>query len=88
MVIKNINLSLDEYLNKIKPYLKDIIIILKADTSKIKLTIAINSISSNDTEGEDVMHTTSHTVKSTPYNGANEVVNALFESLLSRYQDN
>ena len=30
MVIKNIHLSLDEYLNKIKPYLKDIIIILKA----------------------------------------------------------
>ena len=69
--------------------MKDIIIDPQSsDTWKIQLTIAINSISSKDTEGEGVMHTTSHNVKFTPYNGANEVVNALFESLLSRYQDN
>ena len=44
---KNCNLSLDEYLNKIKPYLKEIIIDLQSsDTWKIQLTIAINFISS------------------------------------------
>ena len=39
---KNSNASLDEYLIKIKPYLKDIIIDLQSsDTWKIHLTIAI-----------------------------------------------
>ena len=39
---KNSNLSLDEHLIKIKPYLKDIIIDLQSsDTWKIQLTIAI-----------------------------------------------
>ena len=39
---KNNNVSLDEYLIKIKPYLKDIIIDLESsDTWKIQLTIAI-----------------------------------------------
>ena len=39
---KNSNVSLDEYLIKIKPYLKDIIIDLQSsDTWKIQLTIAM-----------------------------------------------
>ena len=47
---KNSNLSLDEYLNNIKPYLRDIITDLQSsDTWKIHLKIAINFISSNDT---------------------------------------
>ena len=46
MVIK-INLSLDEYLNKIKPYLKNIIIDPQnSNTQKIQLTVAIYFISS------------------------------------------
>ena len=49
---KNRNLSLGEYLNKIEPCLRDIIIDLQnSDTWKIQLTIAINFISSKDTEG-------------------------------------
>ena len=45
MVIKNTNLSLDEYLNKAGPYLRNIIIDLQnSDTWKIQLTIAINFI--------------------------------------------
>ena len=57
---KNSNLSLDEFLNKIKPYLRDIIIDLqRSDAWKIQLTIAINFISSKDTEEESVMHSTS-----------------------------
>ena len=46
MVIK-INLSLDEYLNKIKPYLKNIITDPQnSNTQKIQLTVAIYFISS------------------------------------------
>ena len=63
---KNNNLSLDQYLNKIKPYLKEIIIDLKSsDTWKIQLTIAINFISSKDTEGEHAMYPTSDNIKFT-----------------------
>ena len=44
---KNKNLSLDEYLNKIETYLKNIIIDFKnSDAWKIQVTIAINFISS------------------------------------------
>ena len=47
---KNRNLSLDEFLNEIEPYLRNIIIDLQnSDTSKIQLTIAISFISSKDT---------------------------------------
>ena len=53
MVIKNCDknkmLSGKEYLDEIKPYLKDIINNLRqSDTRKILLAIAINFISSND----------------------------------------
>ena len=48
---KRRNLSLGEYLNKIEPYLRDIITDLqKCDTWKIYLTITINTISSTDTK--------------------------------------
>ena len=51
------NLSLEEYLNKTKPYLRDTIIDLQEfDTWKIQLTIAINFISSKDAEEERIMH--------------------------------
>ena len=44
---KDRNLSLDEYLNKTEPYLRNIIIDLQySNTWKIKLKIAINFISS------------------------------------------
>ena len=53
---KNSNLLLDEYLNKIKPYLRDIIIDLQSsDTWKIQLTIALNFVSSKDTEDKRVI---------------------------------
>ena len=46
---RNKNLSSKEYLNKLKSYLKDIIIDLQiSGTWKIQLTIAINFISSED----------------------------------------
>ena len=50
---KHRNLSLDEYLNKIESYLKNVIINLQiSDTWKIQLIIAINSISSKYVEEE------------------------------------
>ena len=59
-----------------------------SDTWKSQLTIAINFISSKDTEEERVMHSNSDNIKFTSYNDANELVNELFESLPSKYQDN
>ena len=54
---KNKTLSVEEYLNKIRPYLKDIINNLKkSETLKIKLTIANNIISSLENDEERVMH--------------------------------
>ena len=65
-VDKNINLSLDEYLNKIETYLRNIITNLQnSDTLKFQLTIAINFISSKDTELEHVMYSNSHNIKLT-----------------------
>ena len=86
---KNRNLSLDEYLHKIKPYLRNMIINLQNfDVWKIQLTIAITFISSKDAEDERVMHSSSGNLKFTPYSDANNVINKLFKSLRSRYQEN
>ena len=63
---KKRNLALDEYLNKIEPYLRNIIINLQnSDTWKVQLTIAINFISSKDAEKERVMHSRSDNIKLT-----------------------
>ena len=85
---KNRNLSLDEYLNKIETYPRNIIINLQnSDTWEIQLTIAINFISSKDTEEGRVMHSNSDNIKFTSWNDANEVVDELFKSLRSKYQE-
>ena len=53
-------LSVQEYLNKIRPYLKEIINNLKkSDTWKIQLTTANNFISSTDNDKEHVIHSES-----------------------------
>ena len=50
-------LSVEEYLNKISPYLKDITNCLeKSDAWKIQLIIANNFISLIDNDKERVMH--------------------------------
>ena len=50
-------LSMKEYLNKIEPYLKDIINnFKKSDVWKIQLIKAINFVSSKDIEKERAMH--------------------------------
>ena len=79
----NKKLSMKEYLDKIKPYLRDIIIILqKLDTWKIQLAIAMNFVSSKDVDEEHVTHSKSNNIEFISYDNANEVVNELFESLL------
>ena len=53
---KNRNLSLDEYLNKIEPSLRNLVIDLQnSGARKIQLTIAINFVSSKDAEADFVM---------------------------------
>ena len=57
-------LSIEEYLDKIRPYIKDIINDLKkSDTGKLQLTIVINFISSKDTGEEHVMHSKSDNIE-------------------------
>ena len=85
---KNRNLSLDVYLKKIESYLKNIIIdIRNSDTWKIYLTIATNFISSKDTKEEGVMHSSSDNIKFTTNSDENDVIENLFNSLRSKYQD-
>ena len=56
MCDKNKNLSVNEYLNELKPYLKDIITdFQKSGTWKIQCTIAINFLSSKDLDEEQIM---------------------------------
>ena len=84
---RNKNLSVKEYLDKIKPCLRDIIInIQEIDTWKIQLAIAINFISSKDVDKERIMHLKSDNIEFMSYDNANEIANELFKSLLSRYQ--
>ena len=66
---RNKNLSLKEYLDKMKPYLRDIIIDLQESvTWKIQLTIAIKFISSIDAEKEREMYSKNDIIKSASYN--------------------
>ena len=61
---RNKNLSVKKYLNEIKPYLKDIITdFRKSGSWKIQLTIAIDFISSENTNKEQVMHSKSDDIE-------------------------
>ena len=86
---KNKMLSVEEYLNKIRPYLEGIINILKkSDTWKIELIITINFISSEDDNDEErVMHSKSDNIEIMISDKADEVIKNLFDSLKSRYQN-
>ena len=71
--------------------MRNIIIDLQnSDAWKIQLTIAINFISSKDSEEEHVMHSNCGNIKFTPYSDANDVnvIEKLIKSLCSKYQDN
>ena len=69
-----ITLSVEECLNKIRTYLKDIINNLKKyDKWKIQLTIENNFISSIDNDGERVMHSRSDNIEIMINDEADEV---------------
>ena len=86
---RNKTLSVEEYLNKIRPYLKDIISNLKkSDIWKIRLTIASNLISSLDNDEEHVMHSRIDNVEIMINDNADEVMEKRFDSLKNRYQNN
>ena len=71
---KNKTLLDTEYLNKIKPYLKDIINSLKkSDTCKIQLTVTVNFISSIDNDEERVMYSKCDNIEIMINDEANEV---------------
>ena len=82
---RNKTLSIKEYHDEVKPYLKVIINnIKKFDTLKIQLTIAINFISFKDIDKECVMHSKNDNTENMIYNTVDEVIEELFESPLSR----
>ena len=61
---RNETLSTEEYLNKIRRYLRNIINDLKtSDTWKIQLATAVNFVSSKDTEEEHAMHSKRDQIK-------------------------
>ena len=68
--------------------MRDIVDIQDSDTWKIRLTIAINFISSKDAEKERINQSRSNIMNFASYNNGNEVVDELFESLCSRFQNN
>ena len=77
---KNRLLSVEEYLNKIRPYLKGTINDLKKfGTWKIQFTITINFISSdNDNNEERVMHSNSDNIKIMISDEADKVMKKTF----------
>ena len=69
--------------------MRNIIIDLRnSGTLKIQLIMAINYIFLKDVEEERVLHSKIENLKFTSYDGGNEVVNQLFDSLRSTYQEN
>ena len=75
---RNKTLSVEEYLIKIRPYLKDIINNLKkSDAWKIQFTIANNFISSIDNDEERVMHSKSDNIEIMINDEANDVIKNL-----------
>ena len=86
---RNKTLSVEEYFNKISPYLKEYINNLKkSDTWKIERTIGSSFISSKDNDKKHVMHSKSDNIKIMITNEAGELINKLFDSLKNRCQNN
>ena len=87
---RNKTLSVEVKLYKIRPYLRDIINVLKqSDTWKIQLTITINFISSKDDNDEGcVMHSKSDNIEIMISNETDKIIEKLFNSLKNRYQNN
>ena len=86
---RNKTLSVEEYLNKIRLYLKGIINNLKkSGTWKIQLAVANNFISSIDSDEEHVIHTKSFNIEVMINDETDETMKELLDSLKNRYQNN
>ena len=82
-------LLLDDYLDKIRPYLNDLIENHKTQGEwKIQLTEAINFVSSKDSSETRTIHTKSDNAEILIGNETNEIMEDLFDSFLLRYQKN
>ena len=79
---RNKAISVEECINKSRPYLKDIINNLKKfDAWKIQLTIRNIFISSIDNDEERVMHSKSDNTETIISNKADEAIKELFDSI-------
>ena len=56
------------------------------ESSEMQLAIAINFTSSKDIDEEHTMHSKGDNIEVMNCDGANEVIEEIFESLFSRYQ--
>ena len=78
---------LKEYLNKTKPYLRNVIIdFQKNGRWKVQSAIAINFISPKDVDEERAMHSKSDKKEFKIYDNASYIVDELLQSLLLRHQ--
>ena len=85
---RNKTLSVEEYLDKFRPYLKDIDNLKKPDRWKVQLAIAINFISSKDNVEEYVMDSKIDNIEIMVNDRADGVIKGFFGSLRNRYQNN
>ena len=82
------NLSVEDYLNIIRPYLRDIIDNHRANgVWEIQLIMRINFISSLDTDKFRIIHTKSNNTKVMNGIETNDIINELFESFFKKYQE-
>ena len=80
------NLSIQEYIDTIRPYLSDIIDNQKTQVEwKINLTIAITFISSKNSNETRIVHSESDNIEIMMSSKTDEIIEELFESLLQRY---
>ena len=84
---KGKNLPIKKYLKMIKPYLSNKSWVERTSSDwKIQLTMAINFISSKDSDETRTMHTKSNNVEIRIGSETNEIIKELFESSLQKYQ--
>ena len=85
---KHKTLTINEYLDRIRPYLSEVINDHKAQGKcKIQLIIAINFMSSKDSNETRTMPTKSDNIEIMIGNETDEIIEELFESLLQRYEE-
>ena len=81
------NKKVEEYIYKIRPYIKDVVIDPeKSDKWKMQLKIALNFMPSKDNDKQSVMDSRSDGIEIMINDKSNEIIEELFQSLLSRYQ--